>query len=142
MHLQLEHKVLPGSLELAYLGDTIYDLYVRTHLIELGGKVGALHRQAIQLVCAHAQAEALSRVEPMLSEEELAVVRRARNVRQTPPRNADIAEYHRATAFEALLGYLYATDRDERLNAVLGVALPRELLAQVHAKLMGGRHGE
>ena len=142
MHLQLEHKVLPGSLELAYLGDTIYDLYVRTHLIELGGKVGALHRQAIQLVCAHAQAEALSRVEPMLSEEELAVVRRARNVRQTPPRNADIAEYHKATVFEALLGYLYATDRDERLNAVLGVALPRELLAQVHAKLMGGRHGE
>ena len=57
-------------------------------------------------MCAAAQSEALARVEPLLTEEEAAVVRRARNARQTPPRHASIAEYHRATALEALMARL------------------------------------
>ena len=126
MIFNFEHNALPGSLELAYLGDSLYDLYVREHLIAHGGRVRALHRQAIQLVCAHAQSEALKRVEPTLSSQEADVVRRARNTRQTPPRNADAGEYHRATALEALIGYLYVTGQGDRMNELLTLALPEE----------------
>lgn len=142
MALELEHNALPGSLELAYLGDTIYDLYVRTHLIRMGGKVHALHRQAIRLVCAGAQAQALTRLEDRLTQAEAAVVRRARNAHQTPPRNADPAEYHRATALEALLGYLYIRGEEDRLNELLALALPEEEFRAQHAREMGAnRHG-
>ena len=124
MEFKFAHNALPGSLELAYLGDTIYDLYVRTHLVGAGGRVGAMHRRAVALVCAHAQSEALARVEDSLSEEEAAVARRARNAHQSPPRHADAGEYHRATALEALLGYLYVTGHRERMEALLAQALP------------------
>ena len=60
--MEFEHNMLPGSLELAYLGDTIYDLYVRRRLVRQGGRVQMMHRQAIRLVCAHAQAEAFTRI--------------------------------------------------------------------------------
>ena len=87
-----------------------------------------MHRRAIHLVCAHAQSQALLRIEETLSEEEAAVVRRARNTKQAPPKNADAGEYHRATALEALIGYLYATGRTERMNALLQTALPPETI--------------
>lgn len=127
MIFEFEHGTLPGSLELAYLGDSLYDLYVREHLIARGGRVRALHRDAVHLVCAHAQSEALDRVEGLLTEAEADVVRRARNARQTPPRNADAGEYHRATALEALVGYLYVTGNRDRMNAILSAALPDTL---------------
>jgi len=124
--IPMEHGMPPGSLELAYLGDTVYDLYVRTHLVERGGKVHALHTKAVRLVCAHAQSEAFGRVEPLLTQEESDVARRARNAKQTPPKNADPAEYHRATALEAVIGYLYCADRQERIRELLRIALPFE----------------
>ena len=127
MIFEFQHGTLPGSLELAYLGDALYDLYVREHLIARGGRVRALHRDAVHLVCAHAQSEALQRVEDLLTEAEADVVRRARNARQTPPRNADAGEYHRATALEALVGYLYVTGSRDRMNAILSAALPDTL---------------
>lgn len=130
MEFKFEHNVLPGSLELAYLGDTVYDLYVRSHLVAEGGRVGALHRRAIRLVCAHAQSEALGRVQDRLSEEETAVARRARNAQQSPPKHADAAEYHRATALEAVVGYLYATGQLERMREILEAALPPEIIEQ------------
>ena len=130
MEFTFEHNVLPGSLELAYLGDTVYDLYVRSHLVAEGGRVGALHRRAIRLVCAHAQSEALGRVQDRLSEEEAAVARRARNAQQSPPKHADAAEYHRATALEAVVGYLYATGQLERMREILEAALPPEIIEQ------------
>lgn len=124
MEIKLEHNALPGSLEMAYLGDALYDLHVRKNLLARGGRVHALHREAVRLVCAHAQAEALERVLPALTEAELAVVRRARNAHQAPPRNANPAEYHRATALEALMGYLYITGQSQRLEEMLSLALP------------------
>jgi len=126
VEFHFEHNVLPGSLELAYLGDTVYDLYVRSRLVAQGGRVGAMHRSAVKYVCAHAQAAALGRIEALLTEDEQAVVRRARNTRQSPPRSADPAEYCRATALEALIGYLYVTGRQERMNELLVAALPPE----------------
>ena len=142
MRLHLDHNALPGSLELAYLGDTIYDLYVRQRLLESGGKVGALHRSAIRLVCAHAQSQALGRVEGGLTDAEAAVVKRARNAHQTPPRHADAAEYHRATALEALLGYLYVLGEDERLMSLLSEALPVEAIDAAAAQSMSRAHSE
>ena len=76
------------------------------------------------------QAEAFLRVEEMLSEEEAAVARRARNTNQSPPKNADPAEYHRATALEALIGYLYVTGRRERMRQILETALPPEQIEE------------
>lgn len=120
----LPHGQLPGSLELAYLGDTIYDLYVRRRLVITGGRMKDLHRAAVSQVRASAQSEALSRVEEMLTEEEQGVVRRARNAKQSVPKSATPGEYHRATAFEALLGYLYLMGRMERLEEILTTANP------------------
>ncbi len=126
MIFHFDHGALPGSLELAYLGDALYDLYVREHLIARGGKVRALHREAITLVCAHAQSEALARIADALTDDERDVVRRARNTRQSPPKNADPGEYHHATALEALIGWLYVTGQRERMNELLALALPEE----------------
>lgn len=122
--ISLSHGQLPGSLELAYLGDTIYDLYVRRRLVIAGGRMKDLHRAAVSQVRASAQSEALTRIEHLLTEEEQSVVRRARNAKQHPPKNADPGDYHRATAFEALLGYLYLTGREERLCELLLTANP------------------
>ena len=123
MIFSFEHNTLPGSLELAYLGDTLYDLYVRERLVARGGRVRDLHRRAIGLVCAHAQSEALARIAGELTAEEGDVVRRARNAHQNPPKNADPGEYHHATALEALIGWLYVTGRRERMNELLEKAL-------------------
>ena len=123
MIFNFEHNALPGSLELAWLGDALYDLYVRERLVAAGGKVRALHREAVSLVCAHAQAEALSRISDALTAQEADVVRRARNAHQTPPKNADPGEYHHATALEALIGWLYVTGQRDRMNELLALAL-------------------
>ena len=122
-HEVFEHGQLPGSLELAFMGDTIYDLRVRETLVRRGGKVRNLHREATRHVCAHAQAEAFTRIENILTEDEMNVARRARNAHQNPPKNADPAEYHRATALEALIGYLYLTGQHDRMNALLDLAV-------------------
>ncbi len=127
MIFNFEHGSLPGSLELAYLGDSLYDLYVREHLVARGGRVRALHREAISLVCAHAQSEALLRIMDALSDVERDVVRRARNAHQSPPKNADAGEYHHATALEALVGWLYVTGQRDRMNEILQKALPEEM---------------
>ena len=126
MIFNFEHGSLPGSLELAYLGDSLYDLYVREHLIARGGRVRTLHREAISLVCAHAQSQALLRVMDALTDAERDVVRRARNAHQSPPKNADPGEYHHATALEALIGWLYVTGQRDRMNEILSLALPEE----------------
>lgn len=117
------HNQMPGSLELAFLGDTIYDLYVRTRLVDAGGHVKAFNERASKTVCAGAQARALSRIEGMLTDAEAAVVRRARNARQTPTGHASLADYHRATALEALCGYLYLTGDIVRLDELMDAAL-------------------
>ena len=125
IHTQnLPHGQLPGSLELAYLGDTVYDLYVRRRLVVTGGRMKDLHRAAVSQVRASAQSEALTRIESILTEEEQGVVRRARNAKQSVPKSATPGEYHRATAFEALLGFLYLLGRYERLEEILTTANP------------------
>ena len=130
MEAHFEHNMLPGSLEMAYLGDTIYDLYVRERLVRRGGRVQKMHKTATGFVCAHAQSEAMLRIQDILTETEADVARRARNARQNPPRNANPAEYHRATALEALIGYLYLTKQHQRLSELLQTALPESLMEE------------
>ena len=118
------HGQLPGSLELAYVGDTLWDLMVRTRLVKKGGTMKNLNRAAVARVCARAQSEALSRIEDILTEEEAGVVRRARNAKQSPTKNADPGDYHRATALEALMGFLYLTGQTARMIELMELALP------------------
>ncbi len=104
-------------LVLAYLGDTLYDLYVRSRLVFTGDyKAGNLHKMSIKYVCAYGQAKALDIVEDNLDEEEKNIVRRAKNAKASPPKNTDKSTYMKATAFEALAGYLYLIGSNERLE--------------------------
>lgn len=132
MAFAFEHNSLPGSLELAFLGDTIYDLYVRRDIVRRGGRVQNMHREAVSMVCNRAQAEAFRRIEGKLTEAEAAVARRARNAHQNPPRNANPADYHRATSIEALMGYLYLTGQQERLDELMNIALQPENTEEKH----------
>ena len=103
---------------LAFVGDAVYTLCVRTRLaLSSGEKTGALNRRARERVSAHGQSEALARILPMLTEEEAEIYRRGRNAKKpTKSKNATVAEYVRSTGFEALLGYLYLTGQTERIR--------------------------
>ncbi|MDR0840830.1 MAG: Mini-ribonuclease 3 [Christensenellaceae bacterium] len=120
---------LLSPLVLAYIGDTVYDLYVRTQLVlSSDAGVHGLHVQSAGRVCAAAQAKALRAVERMLLEDELYIYRRGRNSHMgTVPKHASIADYRTATGFEALLGYLYLSGQDARLSAILRAALTPDL---------------
>ncbi len=118
-----------SPLRLAYIGDAVHDLFVRTNLL-LGGsaRAGAMHREAARTVNAAAQAQALARVLPMLSETEQDVVRRGRNAHahHGVPRRANAADYKQATGLEALLGFLYLTGQAERLAELMAVIESKE----------------
>lgn len=105
----------------AYVGDSIYEVYIREYLIVHPYKnVHDLHKKATSFVKAQAQAEILSELQSELTQRELDVVRRGRNAHpRTVPKNADIGQYHMATGFEALIGYLYLSEQNERLAAIL-----------------------
>ncbi len=113
------------ALVLAYVGDTVYDLYVRTLLVHKSDAAAhGLHVQSAGLVCANAQAQAYRRIEHMLSPEEEGVYRRGRNAHMgSIPKNASIMDYRIASGLEALLGYLYLTGQDQRLQELMYAAL-------------------
>ncbi len=113
------------ALTLAYIGDTIYDLYVRTLLAEtVQAQVHALHLLAAKHVCAAGQAAAYRRIEPLLTEREQSAFRRGRNAHSgTVPKNARVRDYRVATGLEALLGFLYLTGEDARIGELMRAAL-------------------
>lgn len=106
---------------LAYLGDAVFELHVRQHVLDQGVcKAENLHKAAVKYVRAEAQAQALKVLLPDLSEEEVALVKRARNKKITSkPRNADPIAYKWATALEALIGYLQLSQQTDRLEEIL-----------------------
>ena len=110
-----------GTLELAYVGDSVFDLYVRGLLTVQGIRTADMHRRAVASVNARAQAASLELLLPLLTQEEAAVVRRGRNVHvhHGAPKGVSHQEYSSATALEALLGYLFLTGRSGRLNDLL-----------------------
>ena len=116
-----------NPLQMAYVGDTVHDLYVRSMLLARGMTVGKMHKQAVRMVSAGAQARMLERIEPELTEAEADIARRGRNsqAKHAAPKNADPADYAHATGLEALWGYLYLTGQHQRLDELIKTALMR-----------------
>lgn len=117
-----------NPLVLAFIGDSVQQLYVRTKLV-VGStkKTGELHKLAIKEIKAVAQADIVEHLLPYFNEEEVAIYKRARNSKaNTTAKNASIAEYKKASGFEAVLGYLYLTGQHNRLNELLTYDLNEE----------------
>lgn len=125
LHLPREEVLAVSALGLAHLGDGVYELMVRSWLISNGfGKKQNLHRETVSRVRASYQAQALHRIEPMLTAEEITVAHRGRNAHVgTIPKNASRGEYMHATALEALFGYLYLNGRRDRLNELFAAIM-------------------
>ena len=109
----------------AYIGDSVYELYIRQHLINTTKlKPHKLHIEAIKYVKASAQAKILEKIKDKLTEEEMEIVRRGRNTQNHHlAKNATVQEYMYSTAFEGLIGYLYLTKQDERLKEILDMSM-------------------
>ena len=99
----------------------IYELYIRNHLVETTNlKTNKLHKESIKFVKAKSQAQILNELKEDLTEEEKEIVRRSRNTQNHHlPKNAEPTDYMYATAFEGLIGYLYLSKQEERLNEIL-----------------------
>ncbi|MGN0752819.1 MAG: Mini-ribonuclease 3 [Aristaeellaceae bacterium] len=106
-----------NPLQLAYVGDSVWELLVRSRIIYKGRSARHVHQDAVACVNARAQAEALRRIEALLTAPEADIARRGRNAHahHAAPKNQDAADYRAATALEALIGYLYLTGQEERL---------------------------
>lgn len=117
-----------SPLVLAYIGDGIYELIIRSLLVGHGNTHAArLHKQASSLVNAGAQSAMMERIKEQLTEEELHIFRRGRNANSpTMAKHASVSEYRRATGFEALMGYLYLKGRTERLLELVRLGLKEE----------------
>ena len=105
----------------AYIGDAVYELYIRNYLIETTNlKPNKLHREATKFVKASSQDQILDKLKDFLNEEELEIIRRGRNTQNHHlPKNANPTDYMYSTAFEGLIGYLYLTKQETRLNEIL-----------------------
>jgi len=115
-------KIHPVTL--AFVGDAVYSLYVREKLVKAGeDKPGVYQKAASAAVSARGQNELLKKIEPLFTEEEAEVFRRARNSRKnSKAKNATAAEYNRSTGFEAVVGYLYLTENFPRIEEILSFA--------------------
>lgn len=113
-----------NPLVLAFVGDSVFDLFIRSRLaVQKNESAHKLHVKATNYVKAAAQSKIVAAVHDKLNEEEKAIFRRGRNAKSaTIPKNADILDYRRATAFEAVIGYLYLLGRNERLLQLLSMA--------------------
>lgn len=114
-----------SPLVLAYLGDAVYEAYVRQFVIaQPNHRPHHMHRESVKYVSNRAQAKALETWMPLLTEEEADVVKRGRNAKSgTVPRNADVLDYRHSTAFECLVGYLYYQGSYARLQMLMDLAL-------------------
>ena len=114
-----------SPLTLAYIGDAVYDLIIRTLVVNKGNQqVQKLHKETITMVQASAQARMITALNDQLSEEEHAVYKRGRNAKSaSPAKNQSISDYHKATGFEALLGYLYLKKEWKRMLELIRAGL-------------------
>ena len=122
---ELQEVKMLSPLVWAYVGDSVYELFVRTKLVnDSNAKPHKLHIESIKYVKAQAQANTLKKIMEYLTDEEKDIVRRGRNTENHHvAKNANVAEYSQATAFEALIGYLYLTKQDKRLYEILDMCI-------------------
>ena len=113
-----QDAALLNPLQLAYLGDTVWEMMIRYDLIMKRLNVNHMHQECVKRVNAQAQAQALESIMEMLSEEEATIVKRGRNAHahHPAPKSQGIENYSAATGFEALFGFLYATGQEDRLK--------------------------
>lgn len=127
--LEISEKKINGNalngLSLAFIGDAVYEIMVREHLLQRGSlQVGKLHKMAVEFVRASFQADVFDFLEPILEEEELSMLHRGRNASATHiPKGANAIEYRKATGVEALFGWLYLEGRNERIKELFEMIL-------------------
>ena len=116
-----------SPLTLAFLGDCVYDIIIRTVVVERGNRAPqGLHKKKSYLVNAKTQKELIESIQDLLTEEEESVYRRGRNAKSyTTAKNASVGDYRKATGFEALLGYLYLDDKMDRVMYLIKEGLKR-----------------
>lgn len=116
-----------SPLALAYIGDAVYELAIRSLIMNRGNvQVNKMHKKAASLVNAEAQANFYKLLEPDMKPEEIAVYKRGRNAKSfTTAKNATMRDYRMATGFEALIGYLYLTEQFDRMAELLGMGLEK-----------------
>lgn len=120
--MMAENTDLLSPSVLAFVGDAVYGLYVRTALAEINRPSGELHRLSVKAVNAAAQADAFSLIEPMLDEKEISVFKRGRNFHtSSSPKSATAGQYHTATGLECLFGWLYLSGRTSRAEELFGI---------------------
>jgi ribonuclease III family protein len=124
--MDARETALKNPLTLAFVGDTVWDLLARRRLLQTAERVSVLHRRAAAMVNAGAQAGALARITPMLTEAEADIVRRGTNAHSghSAPRNQNPVDYSRATGLEALIGWLYLSGRQARAIELFMAAWP------------------
>lgn len=113
-----------SSLILAYIGDAVYELYVRNYIVSKGNyHINEIHKHSVNYVKASAQCKNFQKIKDALTEEELNAFKRGRNSKSKPPKNADVIEYKIATGFEALIGYIYIKGDEKRLDELMDMIL-------------------
>lgn len=118
----MENPNLLSPSVLAFVGDAVYGLYVRTYLSQVNRPSGELHKKSVKLVNATAQAQAFKLIEPNLNEKEISVFKRGRNFHTgNTPKNSSGGDYHTATGLETLFGYLYLTEQHTRAKELFNI---------------------
>jgi len=119
-----------SPLALAYIGDSIFDLIIRTIVVGKGNtKASQLHKRTSQVVKASAQSQMVEKLLPLMTQEEETIYKRGRNAKSpTMAKNATMAEYRRATGLEALMGFLYLDNQFERIVELIQTAMNEEII--------------
>ena len=126
--LSAEDIAMLSPLHLAYIGDAVYELLVRTYMLNKKIPVKDLHKLSTNYVKAKAQATIVHALEESLTEKENSIIKKGRNAKSaTMAKNASVIDYKYATGFEALIGYLYINKEDERLREIFDMILKMEL---------------
>lgn len=115
-----------NPLQLALIGDAVYEVYVRNYVFNKNQGLSAhkIHVEAIKYVKAKGQSDIMQVLEPVLTEDEMYIFKRGRNTKSaTVPKNANVRDYRAATGMEALIGYLYLTNKQERLLELIEVGV-------------------
>ena len=127
--IEIPEKKISGNalngLSLAFIGDAVYEIMVREHLLKNGSlQIGKLHKMAVEMVRASFQASVFDFLEPLLTEEENSILHRGRNASATHiPKNANAIEYRKATGVESLFGWLYLEQKNERIRELFEMIL-------------------
>lgn len=123
-----------SALNIAYVGDTVYDLYIRSFLVKnKKGRVTDMHKSASSVVNARAQAQAALLLSPLLNERESDIFRLGKNAKSQPPKNMSFEHYALATGLETVIGYLYLTGQTSRLNGLFSTIIAHFLEEEPHA---------